>query len=139
MLRDQKQSSPIVFCRQLHRLSIPASLLSHTRILACTTARRAEAALPGADDPRYVHTDAFGVPTENMLIFARAEAREPISAGQKLPDHANSPDETQIQYDLYRMPFNDGKGGQPVAIEGFPQRHEQQLSKVSPMAAGSSL
>ena len=89
--------------------------------------------LPGADDPRYVHTDAVWSPDGKYVIFARAEAREPISAGQKLPDHANSPDETQIQYDLYRMPFNDGKGGQPVAIEGASRNGmSNSFPKVSP-------
>jgi lipopolysaccharide biosynthesis regulator YciM len=89
--------------------------------------------LPGADDPRYVHTDAVWNPDGKYVIFARAEAREPISAGQKLPGHANSPDETQIQYDLYRMPFNEGKGGQPVAIEGASRNGmSNSFPKVSP-------
>jgi tetratricopeptide (TPR) repeat protein len=32
--------------------------------------------------------------------------------------YANDPIEVQIQYDLYRVPFNDGRGGQPEAIAG---------------------
>lgn len=89
--------------------------------------------LPGADDPHFVHTDAVWSPDEKYVIFARAEAREPISAGQKLPDHANSPDETKIQYDLYRMPFNDGKGGVPLPIEGASQNGmSNSFPKVSP-------
>jgi hypothetical protein len=89
--------------------------------------------LPGADDPRYVHTDAVWSPDGKYIVFARAEAREPLSTGQKLPDHANSPDETQIQFDLYRMPFNDGKGGVPVPIEGASQNGmSNSFPKVSP-------
>ena len=30
----------------------------------------------------------------------------------------NDPNETQIQYDLYRVPFNDGRGGQTEPIAG---------------------
>ncbi|MFY9854279.1 MAG: hypothetical protein WAK26_10440, partial [Terracidiphilus sp.] len=89
--------------------------------------------LPGADDPRYVHTDAVWSPDGKYIVFARAEARDPLSAGQKLPDHANSPDETQIRFDLYRMPFNDGKGGVPVPIEGASQNGmSNSFPKVSP-------
>ncbi len=89
--------------------------------------------LPGADDPHYVHTNAVWSPDGKYIVFARALAREPISSGQKLPDYANSPDETQIQYDLYRMPFNDGKGGEPVAIEGASHNGmSNSFPKVSP-------
>ena len=89
--------------------------------------------LPGADDPRYVHTDAVWTPDGKAIVFARAEAREPVSRDQKLPDRANSPDETQIQYDLYRIPFNGGKGGQPTPIMGASQNGmSNSFPKVSP-------
>jgi len=89
--------------------------------------------LPGADDPRYVHTNAVWTPDGKAIVFARAEAREPVSRGQKLPDRANSPDETQIQYDLYRIPINGGKGGQPVPIMGASQNGmSNSFPKVSP-------
>jgi hypothetical protein len=89
--------------------------------------------LPGADDPRYVHTDAVWSPDGEYVVFARAAAREPLSPGQKLPDHANSPDETQIQFDLYRMPFNGGKGGEPEPIEGASHNGmSNSFPKVSP-------
>ena len=89
--------------------------------------------LPGADDPRYVHTDAVWSPDGKFVVFARADAREPISASQKLPEHANSPDETQIQYDLYRIPFNGGQGGEPVPIAGASHNGmSNSFPKVSP-------
>ncbi|MDR3727079.1 MAG: tetratricopeptide repeat protein [Terracidiphilus sp.] len=89
--------------------------------------------LPGADDPRYVHTDAVWSPDGKFVVFARAAAREPISAEQKLPEYANSPDETQIQYDLYRIPFNDGQGGEAVPIEGASHNGmSNTFPKVSP-------
>lgn len=75
-------------------------------------------ALPGADDPRYVHCDAVWTPDGKHLIFARAEAKDPYPEHGRLPERANSPDETQIQYDLYRIPFDGGRGGKPEPIAG---------------------
>ena len=74
--------------------------------------------LPGADDPRYVQTDGVWSPDGKYIVFARAEAKDPYPDGQKKALHANDPNETQIQYDLYRIPFNDGRGGAPEAIVG---------------------
>ncbi len=89
--------------------------------------------LPGADDPRYVQTDAVWSPDGQYVVFARAEAKDPYPKGQKLAEHANSPEETQIQYDLYRIPFNDGKGGQAEAIAGASQNGmSNSFPKVSP-------
>ena len=90
-------------------------------------------ALPGADDPRYVQTDAVWSPDSKYVVFARAEAREPMSPDQKIPEHSNDPEETQIKFDLYRIPFNSGKGGQPVAIEGASHNGmSNSFPKVSP-------
>jgi len=89
--------------------------------------------LPGADDPRYVHTDAVWSPDGKFVVFARAAAREPIAAEQKLPEYANSPDETQIQFDLYRIPFNNGQGGEAVPIEGASHNGmSNSFPKISP-------
>jgi len=74
--------------------------------------------LPGADDPRYVHTNAVWAPDGKYLVFARAEAKEPYPEGRKLAEFANDPNETPIQYGLYRIPFNDGKGGRAEPIAG---------------------
>ncbi|MGA2259415.1 MAG: hypothetical protein ABSG53_32475, partial [Thermoguttaceae bacterium] len=67
--------------------------------------------LPGADDPRFVQAGAFWSPDGKYLVFSRAEARDPVPPGRPISEFANSPNETQIQYDLYRMPFNGGRGG----------------------------
>jgi Flp pilus assembly protein TadD len=74
--------------------------------------------LPGADDPRYVHTNAVWSPDGKFLVFARAEAKEAYPEGSKLAERANDPNETQIRYDLYRIPFEDGRGGEAVPIAG---------------------
>ena len=89
--------------------------------------------LPGADDPRYVHTDAVWSPDGKYLVFARAEAKPSYPEGVKLAEHANDPEETQIRYDLYRIPFNEGYGGRPEAIVGASQNGmSNTFPKVSP-------
>ena len=39
--------------------------------------------LPGADDPRYVHTNAVWSPDGKYLVFARAEARDAYPPGRQ--------------------------------------------------------
>jgi len=90
-------------------------------------------ALPGADDPRYVQTDAFWSPDEKYLVFARALAEDPFSEGRPKAEFANDPNETQIQYDLYRIPFNDGKGGLAEPLQGASRNGmSNSFPKVSP-------
>jgi len=90
-------------------------------------------ALPGADDPRYVHTDAVWSPDGKYLVFARAEAKDPYPEGWKPAEHANDPDETPIQYDLYRIPFNGGQGGLAEPIAGASHNGmSNSFPKVSP-------
>ena len=74
--------------------------------------------LPGADDPRYVNTDPVWTPDGQYVVFARAEAKESYPEGRKLAEFANDLNETPIQYDLWRIPFNHGKGGQAEPIAG---------------------
>ena len=89
--------------------------------------------LPGADDPKYVQADAFWSPDGNTIIFARAAALDPYPAGKKIAEHSNSPDEIQIQYDLYRIPFDAGRGGTPEPIAGASANGmSNNFPKVSP-------
>lgn len=89
--------------------------------------------LPGADDPRYVHTNAVWSPDGKYVVFARAEARDAYPEGSKLAERANDPNETQIQYDLYRIPFNGGQGGTPERILGASENGmSNSFPKVSP-------
>ena len=130
-----KGTSPIATTWSISRTTISSrSSIRRAGSWRGTTARRAALqALPGADDPRYVQTDAVWSPDGKYVVFARAEAKEPYPEGQKLAEHANDPDETQIQYDLYRIPFNDGKGGQPEPIAGASQNGmSNTFPKVSP-------
>lgn len=89
--------------------------------------------LPGADDPDYVHTSAFWSPDGKWLVFSRAKARDPYPSGYKRSLYANDPNETQIQYDLYRVPFNGGKGGTAERIVGASENGmSNNFPKVSP-------
>jgi tetratricopeptide (TPR) repeat protein len=89
--------------------------------------------LPGADDPQYVQTDGVWTPDGKYIVFARALAKDPYQQDQKPALHANDPNETPIQYDLYRIPFNDGRGGTPEPIAGASQNGmSNSFPKVSP-------
>jgi tetratricopeptide (TPR) repeat protein len=89
--------------------------------------------LPGADDPNYVQTDAVWSPDGKYLVFARAEARAPYPADGKMAKFANDPAEVQVQYNLYRIPFNGGKGGTPEPIVGASNNGmSNNFPKVSP-------
>ncbi len=89
--------------------------------------------LPGADDPRYVHTNAVWSPDGKYLVFARADAKDPYVSGSTMAQRANDPNETPIQYDLYRIPFNEGKGGRAETIAGASRNGmSHSFPKVSP-------
>jgi Flp pilus assembly protein TadD len=89
--------------------------------------------LAGADDPAFVQTSAFWSPDGMYLIFSRATARDPYPKGAAKPTYANDPNETQIQYDLYRIPFNGGRGGKAVAVAGASGNGmSNNFPKVSP-------
>ena len=89
--------------------------------------------LPGADDPNFVQTSAFWSPDGKYLVFSRATARDPYPRGYERSMYANDPKETQIQYDLYRIPFNDGKGGTAERIVGASENGmSNNFPKISP-------
>jgi Flp pilus assembly protein TadD len=90
-------------------------------------------ALPGADDPRYVQASAVWSADGKYLVFARAEAREPYPENSQLVESANDARETQIRYDLYRVPFNNGKGGRAERIVGASENGlSNSFPKISP-------
>ena len=89
--------------------------------------------LPGADDPNYVQTDGVWSADGKWIVFARAEARNPREKGQPPAKAANDLNETKIQYDLYRIPFNGGAGGTLERIEGASQNGmSNNFPKISP-------
>jgi tetratricopeptide (TPR) repeat protein len=89
--------------------------------------------LPGADDPNFVHTNVTWSPDGKYLVFARAQARQPYPPGVPLAKVSNDPNETPIQYDLYRIPFNGGKGGKAEPIRGASANgFSNSFPKISP-------
>ncbi|HVN41949.1 MAG TPA: tetratricopeptide repeat protein, partial [Steroidobacteraceae bacterium] len=83
------------------------------------------AALPGADDPQYVQSNAAWSPDGKEIVFARAKAYHAERLEQQnsaLVDEKDVPEFTvekkPFRYDLYRIPFNDGKGGTAVPLQG---------------------
>jgi len=89
--------------------------------------------LPGADDTRYVQANAVWSPDGKYLVYGRALARDAYPAGAPLAKYATDPNETAIQFDLYRIPFNEGKGGTPEPIAGASKNGmSNAFPKVSP-------
>jgi tetratricopeptide (TPR) repeat protein len=83
-----------------------------------TKATRTFAALPGADNPLFVQSNPSWSPDGKYIVFARSS----VYHLQNLHDKAKAiltPEECMeflsnrkmFKYDLYRIPFNEGKGG----------------------------
>lgn len=90
-------------------------------------------ALPGADDPRFVHCNAVWSPDGASLVFCRAEAFDPPPQGQEQARYPNDEREPKVHFDLYRMPFADGRGGTPVPVAGASDNGmSNSFPKVSP-------
>lgn len=90
-------------------------------------------ALPGADDPDYVHCNADWSPDGKWLVFSRAPARDPYDPDTPLATYAGDPNETQVSYDLYRIPFRGGRGGTPEPVRGASNNGmSDSFAKISP-------
>lgn len=83
------------------------------------------AALPGADDPAFVQTNAAWSPDGKEIVFARAKAYRTERIEQQnaaLLDQKDIPeftvDRKPFLYDLYKIPFAGGKGGKATPLEG---------------------
>jgi len=66
-------------------------------------------------------------------VYSRGVAKDPYETGHPRALYANDPNETQMQYDLYRIPFNDGKGGKAERLVGASENGmSNNFPKVSP-------
>lgn len=87
--------------------------------------RKSFTALPGADDPKYVQSNPVWSPDGKEIAFARATAYTGGRLNQQnnaLLDVKDVPEFTverkPFRYDIYRVPFDDGKGGAAEPIPG---------------------
>ncbi len=81
--------------------------------------------LPGADVKRFVQSNPTWSPDGKYIVFARSEAHElkRLSNNKKV---LLTPDECReflngsqtFQFDLYRIAFNEGRGGEPEPLRG---------------------
>lgn len=81
--------------------------------------------LPGADDYNFVQTNPNWSPDEKYIVFARAKTKNEIHIDiSNIKTYIEDTDihalnkRYNIQFDLYRIPFNQGKGGIPQPLEG---------------------
>jgi len=81
--------------------------------------------LPGADDPQYVQSNPTWSPDGKYIVFARSKAydlKNTEGKGKVLLTREECREFTEdgkpFLFDLYRIPFNEGKGGEPEPIEG---------------------
>ena len=82
-------------------------------------------ALPGADDPQYVQSNPVWSPDGEYIVFARAKSFQLKNreADKKLllteEDCAEFlRDGKPFKFDLYRVPYNHGRGGKPEPLAG---------------------
>jgi tetratricopeptide (TPR) repeat protein len=83
------------------------------------------ASLPGADDPQYVQSNPAWSPDGRYIVFAKTKAYQlrNRSTQRKVllsPEECREflEDGKPFQFDLYRIPFNDGRGGVAEPLEG---------------------
>jgi len=82
-------------------------------------------ALPGADDPNLVQSNPEWSPDGRSIVFARAKAADlSVARGLGLSPLTRGDCEVLIrdgkpfQFDLYRIPFSEGRGGRPEPLAG---------------------
>ncbi|AMK09692.1 TolB family protein [Pseudodesulfovibrio indicus] len=83
--------------------------------------------LPGADDTAYIQTNPSFTPDGARVAFARATVKPElvadIEAGRLIREDPrqnilDADEKYPMQFDLWSVPFNGGKGGSPEPIKG---------------------
>jgi tetratricopeptide (TPR) repeat protein len=94
--------------------------------------------VPGADDKEYVQSNPSWSPDGKYLVFARSKVGELRDVGDKVVlDPSDCQEyisgERKFRFDLYRVPFNEGKGGEAVPIPGASNNGKSNyFAKYSP-------
>ena len=93
-------------------------------LVAYDLAKKKFSSLPGANDPKYVQSNPSWSPDGKFVLFARniAKSLKLKEKGGVLvhPDYAKDFIEgrEEFKYDIYRVPFNNGKGGKAEPLKG---------------------
>jgi tetratricopeptide (TPR) repeat protein len=104
-----------------------SQLFFPVRGILCVYDRQTQtfSSLPGADDPQYVQSNPCWSPDGKYIVFARAKAydlRHTRGMGKVLLTREECREFTEdgkpFLFNLYRIPFNEGKGGPAEPIEG---------------------
>jgi tetratricopeptide (TPR) repeat protein len=81
--------------------------------------------LPGADDPKLVQSNPTWSPDGKYVVFAAAEAHKVRQPGDQRkillsPEDCREflVDGKPFKFNLYRIPFNEGKGGKAEPLDG---------------------
>jgi tetratricopeptide (TPR) repeat protein len=84
-------------------------------------------ALPGADDPEYVQSNPTWSPDGKAVVFARSKVyrKDSIASAtailldeKDVPEFVDEKKKEPFKFDLYRVPFNEGRGGKAEPIQG---------------------
>ena len=96
--------------------------------------------LRGADDPEYVQSNPTWSPDGKSIVFARtkaykkdivANATSVLLSEKEVPEFVK--DKEPFKFDLYRVPFNDGRGGKAEPVEGASHNGKSNyFAKFSP-------
>lgn len=81
--------------------------------------------LPGTDDPNLVQSNATWSPDGKHIVFAATKAHTLRTAGSERKVLLSPEDCREFleegrpfKFDLYKIPFNDGRGGKPEPLAG---------------------
>jgi tetratricopeptide (TPR) repeat protein len=96
--------------------------------------------LKGADDPDYVQSNPSWSPDGKTLFYARSQAYHLKNAegftGAIIPREAAAEfleNNKKFKYDIYKVPFNEGEGGEPIPLKGASNNGKSNFfPKVTP-------
>jgi hypothetical protein len=105
------------------------------------TVKRGFFSLPGGDHPGYVQTNPAWSPDGKSIVFCRARefkigdfnSKKEYIAARKKAKKTFEEGGAMLRYDLYRIPFNNGKGGEAEPLPGASKNgRSNYFAKFSP-------